>query len=194
MAQPQQPELARSGHNAVDPPPPDERPLRETGKGPLRSVPEDNRPGHHPDVEQDKPTGPPSTARDRTQRRHFAFAFEPLLVPGSIAFGVTPWTSGVDVDADELRVRFGPWVLRAPLDSIAGAEVTGPYNLVKVAGPPRLSFADRGITFATNRQRGVCIRFRDPVPGIDPWGRIRHPAATVTVEDPESLARVLNAG
>jgi hypothetical protein len=28
-------------------------------KGPSGPVPEANRPGHHPEVEQDKPTGPP---------------------------------------------------------------------------------------------------------------------------------------
>ena len=51
------------------------------------------------------------------------------------------------------------------------------------AGPPHLSLADRGITFATNRQRGLCIRLHRPHPAIDPLGLIRHPGVTVTVGD-----------
>src|SRR6476661_7401318 len=39
MTTPQQPELRTSGRSAADP----------------REVPEDNRPGHHPEFEQDKP-------------------------------------------------------------------------------------------------------------------------------------------
>ncbi len=31
-------------------------------EGPQGPVPEDNQPGHHPEVEQDKPTGPPPVA------------------------------------------------------------------------------------------------------------------------------------
>lgn len=75
--------------------------------------------------------------------------------------------------------------MATPLDNVVGAEVTGPYRLVKVAGPPHLSLRDRGITFATNRARGTCIRFREPV------GLLRHPAATVTVAAPDALAEAL---
>ncbi len=51
----------------------------------------------------------------------------------------------------------------------------------------RLSMVDRGITFGTNGDRGVCIRFHRPVPAADPFGLLRHPATTVTVADPEGL-------
>jgi hypothetical protein len=108
--------------------------------------------------------------------------------------GVTPWTTGLDVADGDLRVRFGPWVLRTPLDNVAGAEVTGPYSFVKVAGPPRLSLRDRGLTFATSTRRGVCIRFRQPVSGVLPGGFVHHPGLTVTVEEPERLAQVLSQG
>ena len=37
----------------------------------------------------------------------------------------------------------------------------------KTAGP-RLAITDRGLTFATNGERGVRIDFRTPVPGLDP--------------------------
>jgi hypothetical protein len=70
--------------------------------------------------------------------------------------------------------------------------VTGPYGFVKTAGPAHLSFADRGLTLATNGDRGLCIRFVEPVAGIDPWGRIRHPGVTVTVEHPDDLATAVH--
>ena len=124
---------------------------------------------------------------------HQGFAFEPLLRPFAFAFGILPRTSWVDVDGERLEIRFGPWVLRTPLANVAGCEVTGPYRVVKVAGPPHLSAADRGITFATNRRRGVCIRFHEPVTAALPIGLLRHPAATVTVEDPDALVEALAA-
>jgi len=67
------------------------------------------------------------------------------------------------------------------------------YWWVKVAGPPRLSLADRGITFATTTRAGACIRFREPVPAALPTALLRHPAATVTVAEPERFAAELRA-
>jgi hypothetical protein len=59
MGKPQQPELGRSGHTPVvegqhtkEVIQGQEQPEAEGRTGP---VPEDNRPGHHPDTEQDKP-------------------------------------------------------------------------------------------------------------------------------------------
>ena len=46
---------------------------------------------------------------------------------------------------------------------------------------------DRGLTFATNGDRGVCIKFHRSVRGIAPLGLLRHPALTVTVEDVDGL-------
>jgi len=123
----------------------------------------------------------------------FEFRFDrPYLIAG-LPFGVTPSTVGVEVDGEELRVRFGLWSLRTPVANVAGTEVTGPYGLLKTLGPPHLSLADKGITFATNADRGLCIRLHDPVPGIDPLGQIRHPGVTVTVADVDALASVLDA-
>jgi hypothetical protein len=70
--------------------------------------------------------------------------------------------------------------------------VTGPYAIPKVIGPPHLSFGDRGLTFASNPDAGTCVRFHQPVAGIDPFGLLRHPGLTVTVEDPEALAGLLD--
>jgi hypothetical protein len=90
-----------------------------------------------------------------------------------------------------LRVAFGPWEVVTPLTNVADAEVTGPYFWLKVIGPAHLSMRDRGLTFATNDRQGVCIRFREPVPGALPLPWLRHPALTITVEDAERLAEVL---
>jgi hypothetical protein len=130
---------------------------------------------------------------DRAVQR-FPFAFRAPLAPLSWLFGATPWTSSVVVDEDELLVRYGPWVLRTPLADVVGAEVTGPYRWWRVAGPARLSVADRGLTFATSLSEGVCIRFAEPVPAISPRGLPpRHPGLTVTVEQPGALVDVLHA-
>ena len=95
------------------------------------------------------------------------------------------------MDEATLSVRFGPWSLRTPVLNILEAVETTDFAYLKTAGPAHLSFADRGITFATNGERGLCLRFADPVPAIDWVGFIRHPGATVTVSDPAGLRRVL---
>ena len=78
-------------------------------------------------------------------------------------------------------------VRRSPTSS--AGEPSGPYSVSKTAGPARLSLADRGVTFATNRDAGLCIRFAEPVPAIDPFRRILHPGITVTVEQVDDLQR-----
>jgi hypothetical protein len=83
--------------------------------------------------------------------------------------------------------------VRTPLSNVVGAEITGPYSFAKVAGPAHLSFKDRGLTFATTTKRGVCIRFREPVKGISPFGLVRHPALTVTVRPAEELVQALTS-
>lgn len=159
----------------------------------LGPVPPGNQPGHQPPWPQDKPQlQSVERSVDGAALGRHPFLFEPLLLPMAMAVGATPWTTWVEVGPDHLEVRFGPWSLRTPLENVAGATVTGPYQLHKVAGPPRLSFTDRGVTFATNRQQGTCIRFHEPVPALVPRGLLRHPAATVTVADPVALARALD--
>ena len=121
----------------------------------------------------------------------FAFDWDLLYRPAGAIFGVTPWTAHVDVSPSELFVRYGPWSLRSALSNITDVEQSSDFAFLKTAGPPHLSFSDRGISFATNGRQGVCVRFREPVKGIDPTGRIRHPGATLTVGDPAGLARAL---
>ncbi|HEX3706410.1 MAG TPA: hypothetical protein VHV76_07235 [Mycobacteriales bacterium] len=124
----------------------------------------------------------------------FDFRFSAAYRLGGLPFGVTPWTARVELEFGELSARFGPWRLQTPLSNVRTALATGPYGYLKTVGPPHLSFADRGLTFATNRDAGVCIQFAEPVPAIDPFGRIRHPAVTVTVADIEGLQAALAAG
>ena len=50
---------------------------------------------------------------------------------------------------------------------------------------------DKGVSFATNGAGGVCVLFHEPVRTLDPTGRLRHPGATLTVQDPARLQQVL---
>src|SRR4051795_6576495 len=123
----------------------------------------------------------------------FSFRFDPAYRAAALPFGVMPATSSVTVDGGVLTVRFGLSRLRTPLANIVGTEVTGPYSFAKTAGPAHLSFSDRGVTFATNGERGLCMRVREPVRALDPTGRLLHPGATVTVDDVDGLAAALAA-
>lgn len=72
MPKPQQPELRRSGLGSTDD---DATELRADAQpGPrgdagVAPVPEENRPGHHPETEQDKPDGPPGSGRSTADDR-----------------------------------------------------------------------------------------------------------------------------
>lgn len=122
----------------------------------------------------------------------FRFRFADSYRAPALVFGVTPKRAWVAVGVDELDAHFGPWRVSTPLANIAGVEVTGPYAFAKTAGPARLAITDRGLTFATNGERGLCLSFRSPVSGIDPLGLIRHPSLTVTVLDIEGLLSALS--
>ena len=135
----------------------------------------------------------PSPA-EPTAGRTFAFDFDPLYRAVALAFGITPGRTGVDVEGGRLVARYGPWRLSTDVSNIEGTEVTGPYRTHTTLGPARLSLADRGLTFSSNGRRGLCIRFKEPVPGIEPTGRLRHPGLTVTVADVDGLAAALAAG
>lgn len=123
----------------------------------------------------------------------FDFRFDPTYRWLALPFGVRPATTAVLVTHDQFDARFGPWRVRTPLANVAGTERSGPFTVPKTAGPAHLSLADRGITFATNGHAGLCIRFHEPVTGIDPLRVIRHPGLTVTVADLDGLARALEA-
>jgi hypothetical protein len=128
-----------------------------------------------------------------TDTERFEFAFAPSYERASRPFGVTPSSAWVSVDDVLLQARFGHWRVSTPLANITEVEVTGPYRFFKTAGPARLAITDRGLTFASNGDRGVRIGFRTPVPGLDRLGLLRHPELTVTVTDIDRLVRVLES-
>jgi hypothetical protein len=123
--------------------------------------------------------------------KRFGFAFAPAYRLFAGAFGIGPTTAWVDVGDRTLDARFGPWRVSTPLANISDVAVTGPYAFWKTAGPARLAITDRGLTFATNCDRGVLISFSNPVRGLDPLGVLHHPELTVTVADVDELAGLL---
>jgi hypothetical protein len=174
--------------------------LRATDPG-LGPIPEENLPGHRPDVDQDKPVGPPPTPKPKRRLRpapaaeveRFEFRFEPVMRALALPFGVRPSSAWVEV-GEEVHIAFGLWHMRFPRRDVADLTETSGYWLPKVAGPPHLSLKDRGVTFATNRDRGLCIRLERPHKALDRFGLLRHPAATVTVADIEGLTHALRRG
>lgn len=120
-------------------------------------------------------------AHSGTER--FEFASEGAVGRTAVFLGLAT-RAYVEVDDTTFMARFGPWRVRTPLANIAEVSITGPYRRWRVIGPPRLSVSDRGLTFATNARQGLCIRFFEPVAGIEPSGHFRHPNLTVTVADP----------
>ncbi|MGV3562358.1 MAG: hypothetical protein ACO1ON_03680 [Nocardioides sp.] len=123
------------------------------------------------------------------------FAFAPSYRLPALLLGITERTAWVEVADGELHVRYGVWRLHTAVDNVAGATRTGGFAWLKTVGPPHLSFADRGVSFTPNGDDALCVRFRTPVPGIDPTGLtgLRHPGATLGVADPEALRRDLAA-
>jgi hypothetical protein len=123
----------------------------------------------------------------------FSFAFADAYRRPARLFGITPENAWVEVGEESLDARFGRWRVRTPLANISAVAVTGPYRFLKTAGPVRMGVTDRGLTFATNGDRGVLISFDSPVRCIDPSGLLRHPELTVTVADIDGLVARLGA-
>lgn len=119
--------------------------------------------------------------------RRYDFRFAPSYRVAALVFGVMPSTAWVTLGPQGLGVRFGLWRLDTDLGNIVKAEPSGGFGWLRTAGPAHLSFADRGVTFATNGDAAVCVRFRTPVAAIDPTRTIKHPGATMTVEDPHAF-------
>jgi hypothetical protein len=121
----------------------------------------------------------------------FEFRFAPSYRVVGALLGIRPSTTSVTIGDGVFTARFGRWTLSTPTDNLASCSLSGGYSRLKTIGPAHLSLADNGLTFATNRDAGLCIRFREPVPGIDPAHKIQHPALTVTVADVHGLREAL---
>lgn len=122
----------------------------------------------------------------------FAFAFAPSYRLPALCFAITPSRAWVELTTGEMVVHFGPWRLRSSLANIDSVQRTGGFGFLKTAGPPHLSFADRGVSFATNGDAGVCLTFERAVAGIDPTRRILHPGATLTLAETEAFLAELH--
>ncbi len=127
---------------------------------------------------------------DSSDEQVFDFDFEDRFKPLLRILGVAPSTSRVVVGNGRLRAYFGPWTLDTPLDNITCVQRTGPYKAHRAIGA-RGSFADSGVTFGSTTAGGLCVRFREPVPGLLPVAVATHPGATFTVKDPRALEELL---
>ena len=123
--------------------------------------------------------------------QRFDFLFAPDYRRAARPFGITPELAWVQIDDEHLLANYGPWRLRTTLANISKVAITGPYRFYRTAGPARLGITDGGLTFASNREQGVLLSFRERVPAIDPLRLIRHPELTVTVADVHGLVSAL---
>jgi hypothetical protein len=142
------------------------------------------------------PSRPPATGHGQPSAvADFEFSFDSAYRIAALPFGVHPGSAAVFVDERTepavLRAQFGPWRVTTPVGNVAATEITGPYSTLKTIGPAHVSFADGGLTFATNGRRGLCITFSEPVRGLEPFGVVRHRSLTVTVDDAEGLQSAL---
>jgi hypothetical protein len=126
------------------------------------------------------------TTHRETER--FRFSFTPAYRPAGLCFGILPDTTEAIITPDSVSVRFGPWRARTSLDNIQAVAITGPYAFLKTAGPAHLGWTDRGLTFATNGERGVRLSFGSSIKGIEPTGLLRHPELTLTIADVDGFA------
>lgn len=120
----------------------------------------------------------------------FEFAFASRYTGLLRLGGISPETTLVTVTDDEYRVRFGGWKLSTPLANCTGTCLTEGYRWFKAIGA-RGSFKDKGVTFGTSTDRGVCVLFAEPVAALVPGNLMKHPGCTVTVADCEGLIAAL---
>jgi hypothetical protein len=112
------------------------------------------------------------------------YRFAPVLLP----LGIRPRKDGVTVNDDRLVATFGFFKIETPTANVAGAHVTRHYRWWTAIGV-RMSLADDGLTFGTNRDAGVCVHFEEKVPSL--LRRSGHSALTVTVRDLDGLVEAL---
>ena len=105
-------------------------------------------------------------------------------------FGALTGRDGVTLGEDRIRATFGLLNLETPLDNLAGGHVTEDCRWYTALGV-RMSLVDDGLTFGTNRDRGVGVHFRQRVPRV--IGLRPHSALTVTVADCERLVEAIGS-
>lgn len=111
-------------------------------------------------------------------------------MPGLFLIGVTPLTAHAELSEEGLSVRFGLWKLETELSNITCFKVTEDYAWYKAIGA-RGSFVDRGLTFGTNVDRGVCVKFAKPITALVPGDIMPHPGLTMTLADIDEFVAAL---
>lgn len=119
----------------------------------------------------------------------FPFAFDGRYAWILRGLGVKAGNSEVALGGGNLSVRFGRWHVSTPIGNIACYQITENYRWFKAIGI-RGSLADHGLTFGTNADRGLCVKFVEPIPSLLP-SPIKHPGMTLTVADVDGLAAAL---
>jgi hypothetical protein len=119
----------------------------------------------------------------------FPYAIDRTFAAPLRAFGVTSRTAVVVLDDVGLTAHFGLFRTRTRWENVREASVTGPYRWYRAIGP-RLSLSDRGVTYGSTADGGVCIAFHRPVAGLFGPARV-HPNLTVTVADRDGLVAAI---
>jgi hypothetical protein len=121
---------------------------------------------------------------------NFRYAIDKRLLPLLVPFGVRPWKDGVTLtDSGRFVATFGFLRIETPMTNIDGAHITSGYRWWTAVGA-RLTIADDGLTFGTNRDVGVCVHFHDRVGSV--LRRSGHSALTVTVAEVERLVEAID--
>ena len=121
---------------------------------------------------------------------HFGYDIDRRYLPVLLPFLFRPSKDGVTLTDDgALVATFGFFKITTPLSNITGAHITRGYRCWTSFGV-RMSRADDGLTFGTNKDAGVCINFTDLVPSS--LRRSGHSALTVTVANLDALTMALN--
>ena len=120
----------------------------------------------------------------------FRYAIDKRFFPLLLTYGVRPSKDGVTLTDDGRFVAtYGFMRVETSLSNIDGAHVTAGYRWWTAVGA-RLSLADDGLTFGTNRDIGVCVHFHEKVRSV--MRRSGHSALTVTVTEVDRLIDALD--
>jgi hypothetical protein len=120
--------------------------------------------------------------------RHFGYAIDRRYLPVLLPFLLRPSRDGVTLTDHGFVATFGLVKVTTPRTNITSAHITRNYRWWTACGV-RMSHADDGLTFGTNRDAGLCIHFAERV--RSPLRRSGHSALTVTVADLEGLEAAL---
>jgi hypothetical protein len=105
-----------------------------------------------------------------------------------IAFGVTPQRAFAEIDDEDVHVRFGRFAFTAPLATVTGWRIEGPWAWITAIGV-RMNVFKRDVSFCGSPRGGVRLEFTPAVR----WGRLRILAAYYGVEDLDGFAAAIGA-